>query len=107
MVNKAGKTVVANAESLASAMNDFADKFDGKLTNTIVDGAGRKELADLRLHLPHPAHLQHDDCVKAQKLAEYVKWTLTDAAAAKRASELGYAVLPKLSEPLFSANWLK
>ena len=35
-----------------------------------------------------------DDCVKAQKLLEYLNWALTDPAAAKRAAELGYTVLP-------------
>jgi hypothetical protein len=34
------------------------------------------------------------DCVKAQKLLEYLKWALTDTGAAKRAADLGYSVLP-------------
>jgi hypothetical protein len=34
------------------------------------------------------------DCVKAQKILQYINWTLTDATAAKAASALGYAVLP-------------
>ena len=35
------------------------------------------------------------DCAKAEKLLGYIKWTLTDPAPAKRAAELGYAVLPE------------
>jgi hypothetical protein len=34
------------------------------------------------------------DCVKAQKLLQYISWSLTDAGAAKAASDLGYSVLP-------------
>jgi hypothetical protein len=34
------------------------------------------------------------DCLKARKLLEFLYWALTDAGAAKRAADLGYAVLP-------------
>ena len=34
------------------------------------------------------------DCTKAQKLLDYIHWTLTDSSAADRAAKLGYAVLP-------------
>ena len=41
MINKAGKKVTANAESLASAINDFGTAaFNEELTATIVDGDG-------------------------------------------------------------------
>jgi hypothetical protein len=33
------------------------------------------------------------DCVKSQKLLEYINWTLTDPSAASLASKLGYSVL--------------
>jgi len=33
-------------------------------------------------------------CAKAQKYLNWVAWFLTDAGAAKRATDLGYAVLP-------------
>ncbi|MDD5369480.1 MAG: phosphate ABC transporter substrate-binding protein PstS [Anaerolineaceae bacterium] len=94
MVNKAGNLVVANAESLASAMNDFAKNFTDKLTNTIVDAPGAKSwpIAGYTYLVLHTQSMT--DCVKAQKLLEYVKWSLTDAGAAKQAAALGYAVLP-------------
>jgi phosphate transport system substrate-binding protein len=94
MVNKAGKTVTANADSLVSAMNDFADKFDAKLTNTIVDGQGEKSwpIAGYTYLILHTTSMS--DCTKAQKIVEYITWSLNDAAAAKRASDLGYSVLP-------------
>jgi phosphate transport system substrate-binding protein len=94
MVNKAGKTVVANADSLAAAMNDFANAFSDKLTVTIVDAPGDASwpIAGYTYLILHTQNMT--DCLKAQKLLEYINWTLTDASAAKRAGELGYAVLP-------------
>ena len=94
MINKAGKTVTANGESLASAMNDFASNFTDKLTNTIVDGAGEKSwpIAGYTYLILHTTSMK--DCVKAQKIVDYVKWSLTDAAAGKKATDLGYSVLP-------------
>jgi phosphate transport system substrate-binding protein len=94
MVNKAGKTVKANAQSLASAINDFAGAFTDKLTAKIVDGGneGTWPIAGYTYLVLHTTSMT--DCVKAQKLLEYIRWTLTDPAAAKRASDLGYSVLP-------------
>jgi len=94
MVNKAGATVSATAEALLSAMNDFADKFTDKLTNTIVDAPGAKSwpIAGYTYYVLHTTSMT--DCVKAQKILQYINWTLTDATAAKQASALGYAVLP-------------
>jgi phosphate transport system substrate-binding protein len=93
MVNKAGKTVKANAQSLASAINDFGGAFTDKLTAKIVNGgsAGTWPIAGYTYLILHTTRMT--DCVKAQKLLEYIRWTLTDPAAAKRASDLGYTVL--------------
>jgi phosphate transport system substrate-binding protein len=95
MVNKAGTTVKADAKSINAAMADFADKFSDKLTNTIVDapGADSWPMAAYTYLILHTTSMQ--DCVKAQKLLEYVRWTLTDPGAAKLAASLGYAVLPE------------
>lgn len=94
LVNKAGKTVDANAASLASAINDFATTFSDKLTNTIVDGPGDTTwpISGYTYLILHTTSMQ--DCVKAQKLLEYIRWSLTDTAAANVASKLGYTVLP-------------
>ncbi len=94
MVNKAGKVVTANGDSLASAMSDFASAFSDKLTAKIVDGGGEGTwpIAGYTYLVLHTTSMT--DCAKAQKLLEYVHWTLTDPAAAKRASDLGYSVLP-------------
>lgn len=99
MVNKAGKTVKCNAESLQAAMADFGDKFDDKLTiGSISNGPGEKSwpIAGYTYLIIYKdmAPYKGKDCLKAQKLLEFVRWALTDAGAAKRASELGYATLP-------------
>jgi phosphate transport system substrate-binding protein len=93
MINKSGATVTANADSLASAMADFPN-FSDKLTNIIVDGPGAKSwpISGYTYIILHTTAMQ--DCVKAQKLLEFLSWALTDAGAAKRAADLGYSVLP-------------
>jgi phosphate transport system substrate-binding protein len=94
MINKSGNKVTANADSLASAMNDFATTFTDKLTNKIVDGPGAASwpIAGYTYIILRTTSMP--DCVKAQKIVEYLKWALTDAGAAKRAADLGYSVLP-------------
>lgn len=94
LVNKAGKTVKPDAASTQAAMADFAEKFTDKLTAVIVDGPGEKSypIAGYTYMVLHTTSMA--DCVKAQKLLEYIKWSLTDASAAKRAADLGYSVLP-------------
>jgi phosphate transport system substrate-binding protein len=94
LVNKAGKIVAANQASLASAMNDFAGAFSDKLTANIVDGGSEASwpIAGYTYIILHTTGMT--DCVKAQKILEYMRWSLTDASAGRRAGELGYSVLP-------------
>ena len=95
MMNKSGNKVTAGADSIASAMNTFGPgAFDDKLTATIVDGSGAGDwpIVGYTYLILHTTSMQ--DCTKAQKLLDYIHWTLTDSSAADRASKLGYAVLP-------------
>jgi phosphate transport system substrate-binding protein len=94
IVNKAGKTVVANSASVESAMTDFATAFDSKLNATIVDapGDGSYPISGYTYLILHTTSMT--DCIKAGKLLDYIHWSLTDAGAAKLASGLGYSVLP-------------
>jgi phosphate transport system substrate-binding protein len=94
MINKSGKTIVANAASLNSAMTDFANAFSDKLTATIVDAPGAESwpIAGYTYLILHTQNMP--DCVKAQKILEFVQWALTDPATAQQASNLGYSVLP-------------
>ena len=95
MINKAGNTVTADADSLQSAMADYAGSFSDRLTTDIVDGsgAGTWPIAGYTYLVLHTSSME--DCAKAAKLLDYIHWTLTDAGAAQRASDLGYAVLPE------------
>lgn len=104
MVNNAGKTVEANADSLASAMNDFAGSFSEQLTTNIVDGEGDNSwpIAGYTYIIVHTESMS--DCVKAEKLLNFLKWALTDEGAAKRAAELGYSVLPESVRELVLAK---
>jgi phosphate transport system substrate-binding protein len=99
MVNQAGQTVKANAESLASAMTDYGDKFTDRLTiNLISNGAGEKSwpiagYTYLIVYLDQKADARLG-CAKTEKFLNFAHWALTDAGAAKRAADLGYAPLP-------------
>lgn len=94
MINKSGALVAANGASIESAMSDFANSFTDKLTNTIVDapGAASWPIAGYTYIILHTT--SSTDCVKTQKLLEYIRWSLTDSGAAKLATDLGYSVLP-------------
>ena len=94
MINKAGTTVTAGGDTLASAMADFTTTFTDKLTNIIVDGPGKNTwpISGYTYYVIHMTSMT--DCTKAQKLLQYFTWTLTDPTAAKQANQLGYATLP-------------
>jgi phosphate transport system substrate-binding protein len=100
MINKAGKKVKADAGSLQAAMADFGDAFDDKLTvNSISNGGGENSwpiagytyMIVYRDMAPDKTY----GCAKPQKFLDFVYWALTDAGAAKRAADLGYATLPE------------
>lgn len=95
LINKSGNKVAANAESIAASMSTFGPKaFDDKLTATIVDGEGAGDwpIVGYTYLILHTTSMT--DCTKAEKLLDYIHWTLTDTSAADRAAKLGYAVLP-------------
>jgi phosphate transport system substrate-binding protein len=96
MIDRAGYRVTANAESVASAANDFGSAaFNYNLTATIVDGkgVGSWPISGYTYLILHQTSMT--DCVKARKLLQYFHWTLTSAAAGDRAAKHGYAVLPE------------
>jgi phosphate transport system substrate-binding protein len=94
LINKAGNVVVANADSLGSAMSDFAGGFSDKLTATIVDAPGAKSwpICGYTYIILHTQSMT--DPIKARKLLGFLTWALTDPGAAQQASDLGYSVLP-------------
>jgi len=95
LINKAGKTVTANAASIQAAMGDFASAFDAHLNAVIVDGssAGSWPITGYTYLIVRMQSMK--DALKARKMIEYIKWTLTDPRAIKLANDLGYASLPK------------
>lgn len=95
MVNKAGKTVTANETSLQAAMADFANAFTDRLTAQIVDGGSEGSWPICGYTYIIIRMQSAKNCTNMGKVVDYLKWTLTDARAAKIASDLGYAVLPK------------
>jgi phosphate transport system substrate-binding protein len=94
LVNKAGKTVTANGASVNAAMTEFANAFTDKLTATIVDGSsdGTWPIAGYTYIILHTTSMT--DCVKAQKIVDFLVWAQTDTAAQNGATTLGYSVLP-------------
>ncbi|HEX8992311.1 MAG TPA: phosphate ABC transporter substrate-binding protein PstS [Anaerolineales bacterium] len=94
LVNKAGKTVTANQASIGADMADFANAFDAHLNAKIVDGpgAGSWPITGYTYIILHTQNMQ--DCVKAEKILEYLQWALTAPIAAQAATKLGYSVLP-------------
>ena len=94
MVNKAGKTVTASPDTVASAMNDFANAFTPALTAVIVNGGGDNSwpIAGYTYDIIHASSMT--DCVKAQKMLAFFHWILTDPAATKLATDLGFVPLP-------------
>jgi phosphate transport system substrate-binding protein len=94
MVNQAGKTVTANGDSVAAAMAEFANAFTAQLTATIVDGKsdGAWPITGYTYIILHTTSMA--DCVKAQKIVDFLKWAQTDPASQSAAAKLGYSVLP-------------
>jgi len=94
MVNQAGKTVTANGASVNAAMTEFANAFTDKLTSIIVDGKsdGAWPISGYTYIILHTTSMQ--DCTKAQKIIDFLKWAQTDPTAQKAATTLGYSTLP-------------
>jgi len=94
LVNAAGNVVEANAQTMQDAMTAFANAFDEHLTATIVNAPGKNSwpimgYTYLIIHMK-----ENKNCAKAKALVEFINWALTDPAASKKASDLGYAPLP-------------
>ena len=94
MVNAAGKTVKAGPDTVTSAMNDFANSFGPDLTAVIVNGKGDASwpIAGYTYTILHTTSMT--DCTKAAKLVAFINWFLTDSAAQKQATSIGYVPLP-------------
>ncbi len=100
MINVAGKKVTANVASLQAAMTEFGDAFDpAKLTIYTMSNGKSDGAWPINAYTYQIVYMDWKSdatlgCLKATKYLNWVHWFLTDAAAAKRATDLGYATLP-------------
>jgi len=94
MVNAVGKTVTASPDSVTSAMTDFANAFGPDLTAVIVNAKGDASwpIAGYTYTIIHMTNMT--DCTKATKLVAFINWFLTDQAAQKQATSIGFVPLP-------------
>ncbi|MGB9641125.1 MAG: phosphate ABC transporter substrate-binding protein PstS [Anaerolineales bacterium] len=90
--NKAGEFVEPSIESTQAAMADFGTDMGDKLALSIVDAPGKSSypIAGYTYLL---LYMDQQDCVKAQKLVEFIKWALGPDGDAS-AKELHYVPLP-------------
>jgi phosphate transport system substrate-binding protein len=92
MTNAAGNVVTASAQTTQSAMADFGGNMPETLARSIVNPAGQ-ESWPIAGYTYLIVYMDQQDCVKAQKLAEFIKWALSEKGA-KFATELDYVPLP-------------
>jgi phosphate transport system substrate-binding protein len=90
--NSSGQFVAPTPETTQSAMNDFGTDLGDKLGLSIVNGPGAQSypIAGYTYLL---LYMDQQDCVKAQKLVEFMKWALA-ADGTKDATDLSYVPLP-------------
>ncbi len=91
--NKAGNYVTPSPESTQAAINDFGTALGDKLAISIVDPPG-KDSFPIAGYTYLLLYMNQTDCVKAQKLVDFVKWAHSDAGD-KDAQALQYVPLPK------------
>ncbi|HDN79945.1 MAG TPA: phosphate ABC transporter substrate-binding protein PstS [Chloroflexi bacterium] len=93
LINAAGKRVRANAETMQAAMAAMAGAFDERFTARIVNAPGENSWPIMG-YTYLILHMEPEDCAKAKALADFIRWAITDEAAARKAAEMGYATLP-------------
>jgi phosphate transport system substrate-binding protein len=92
MKNAAGNVVTASAQTTQSAMVDFGGNMPETLARSIVNPSG-KESWPIAGYTYLIVYMDQQDCAKAQKLVEFIKWALSEKGA-KFANELDYVPLP-------------
>ncbi len=89
--NKAGEYVTPTSQAVQSAMSDFGSDLGDKLAVSITDapGKGSWPIAGYTYLL---IYMNQTDPVKAQKLADFIKWAYSDGT--QYATQLEYIPLP-------------
>jgi len=101
MVNAAGKSVEASIRSTQNAMADFGSDMPDTLARLIVNAPG-KDSWPISGYTYLLVYMNQTDCVKGQKLTQFIKWALTDGS--KFAEQLDYVPLPDNVRQLVSAK---
>jgi len=92
MKNAAGNIVTASAQTTQNAMADFGGDMPDTLARSIVNAPG-KDSWPIAGYTYLIVYMDQTDCVKAQKLIQFIKWALSDQGS-KFATELEYVPLP-------------
>jgi phosphate transport system substrate-binding protein len=92
MINAAGNTVEAAIPSTQNAMADFGGEMPDTLARVIVNAPGMDSwpIAGYTYLL---VYMDQTDCVKGQKLVQFLNWALTDGSIF--AEQLDYVPLPE------------
>ncbi|GAB4524598.1 MAG: phosphate ABC transporter substrate-binding protein PstS [Anaerolineales bacterium] len=94
MINAAGNTVEASAETMQDAMAAFANAFDARMTAAIVNAPGENSWPIMGYTYIIVHITENQDCAKAKALVNFIQWAVSDSGAAQKAADLGYATLP-------------
>ncbi len=92
MKNAAGNIVTAGAQTTQNAMADFGGAMPDTLARSIVNAPG-KDSWPIAGYTYLIVYMDQTDCIKAQKLIQFIKWALSDQGS-KFATELEYVPLP-------------
>jgi phosphate transport system substrate-binding protein len=92
MKNAAGNVVTASAQTTQNAMTDFGGNMPETLARSIVNPSG-KDSWPIAGYTYLIVYMDQQDCAKAQKLVEFIKWALSEKGA-QFATGLDYVPLP-------------
>ncbi len=92
MINASGNTIEASIQSTQNAMADFGGEMPDTLARVVVNAPG-KESWPIAGYTYLLIYMDQTDCIKGQKLVQFIKWALTDGSTL--AEQLDYVPLPE------------
>ncbi len=92
MINASGNTIEASIQSTQNAMADFGGEMPDTLARVVVNAPG-KESWPIAGYTYLLVYMDQTDCIKGQKLVQFIKWALTDGSTL--AEQLDYVPLPE------------
>jgi phosphate transport system substrate-binding protein len=103
--NKSGQFVAPSVAGTQAAMADFGTQLGDQLAISIVNGPG-KDSYPIAGYTYILMYMDQQDCVKAQKLAQFFKWAY-GASGDKDAADLQYVPLPQAIKDQVLAKLVK